>query len=224
MATPAHVVAFVRTYWPMAVDIQKRYNIPALVAISQAAVEVMWGRAILPGTNNLFNIMCHSTWKDCYETKAIEEINGRDVWVTSRFRKYKSTKESFEDYARFLTTQPLYVDAFKTSSPEAFLREIHRPKRYNTDPKKPIGYATRSTYASAIINDIFPLVKGALAQLNYNLIPWPINVSIPQKSKANDSIVDVGFMLVGFSLLGYGVYRGVKAFRTKQKKRVLRNG
>lgn len=224
MAVPAHVLAFVRNYWPMAVDIQRRFNIPALVSISQAAIETGWGRAVLPGTNNLFNTMCHSTWTKCKTVQAVEEVNGKDVIMTSRFRVYTSVKESFEDYAKFLTTQSLYKDAFSTNSPEAFIREIHRPKRFNTDPRKPIGYATRSTYASDIITGVFPLVKKALQQLNYNLLPWPININMPQKQKANNSIVDVGFMLLGFGLLGYGAYRAVKAFHTKRKKQVLQNG
>lgn len=57
------------------------------------------------------------------------------------FRAYNSAADGFTDHGRFLKDNKRYEKAFSTSTPEAFITEVHRA-----------GYATDPSYSSKIIN------------------------------------------------------------------------
>jgi len=86
------------------------------------------------------------TYQDKYKLPGQVMISGMgkgefySYRVYSKFRKYPSAKDSFIDHGRFLRDNPRYKKAFLTSTPEAFITEVHRA-----------GYATDPLYSSALI-------------------------------------------------------------------------
>ncbi len=109
--------------------IEEKYGIPWQVTYAQATLETGYGRRA-PG-NNYFWIKWNTGWT--YTTK--EVINGKEVEVSASFRWYESMEESFEDYAKLLTSNPRYSWAFKfKDNPEMFLQEI-KNAWYATDPE-----------------------------------------------------------------------------------------
>lgn len=61
--------------------------------------------------------------------------------VYGKFRKYASAKDAFIAHGTFLKNNPRYAKAFLTTTPEAFIVEVHKA-----------GYATDPTYSSKIIS------------------------------------------------------------------------
>jgi flagellar protein FlgJ len=136
---------FVETLWPYAQRAAERLGVDAEVILSQAALETGWGKYILSDKQgssfNLFNIKADSRWPGEYVSKnALEYRDGRAINEQSRFRAYDSYQDSFEDYVRFLQTQPRYQDALRqVGDGEAFIEALHKA-----------GYATDPHYADKI--------------------------------------------------------------------------
>lgn len=128
-----HVRKFITKALPLALEVQDRYGIPYGVCLAQAALETGWGRYVKG--NNYFGIKGRGQ-----DFATHEYVNGEKVYVVDSFRAYKSMEDSFDDYGRFLSTQPRYADAFKTNSPEEFAKELQRA-----------GYATDPEYANKLI-------------------------------------------------------------------------
>jgi flagellar protein FlgJ len=136
---------FVDTLWPYAQSAAERLGVDAEVILSQAALETGWGKYILSDRQgssfNLFNIKADSRWPGDYVSKnALEYRDGRAINEQSRFRAYDSYQASFDDYVRFLQTQPRYRDALQhVGDGEAFIEALHKA-----------GYATDPQYADKI--------------------------------------------------------------------------
>jgi len=136
---------FVDTLWPYAQRAAQRLGVDAEVILSQAALETGWGKYILSDKQgssfNLFNIKADSRWPGDFVAKnALEYRDGRPLNEQSRFRAYDSYQDSFDDYVRFLQTQPRYQDALQhVGDGEAFIEAIHKA-----------GYATDPQYADKI--------------------------------------------------------------------------
>ncbi len=111
--TPAQGIdtgTFVKNITPLALDIQKRYNLLASLSLSQAILNTNYNPAVgdsslnklSTATNNLFKI-----------TKDISTIKGGSYIITedgmdTDYTKYTSMKECFEDYAKIITTNSEY--------------------------------------------------------------------------------------------------------------------
>lgn len=63
--------------------------------------------------------------------------------VYGKFRKYPSASASFIDHGKFLRDNSRYSKAFSTTTPEAFITEVHKG-----------GYATDPEYSLKVINII----------------------------------------------------------------------
>lgn len=113
----------------LAKNIESKYGIPWQVTYAQATLETGYGRSA--PNNNYFWIK----WGNWSKLKTKENINWREVEINANFRWYNSMEESFEDYARLLTTNPRYQGAFqyKELDPELFLKNIIK-SGYATDP------------------------------------------------------------------------------------------
>ncbi len=129
-----HVQEFIAKAKPLALKVQEKYGVPYGVCIAQAALETGWGRYIKG--NNYFGIKGQGQ-----EFGTHEYVNGKKINIVDSFRAYESMEDSFEDYGRFLSTQPRYAEAFKVSTPEEFARELQRA-----------GYATDPEYANKLIS------------------------------------------------------------------------
>ena len=153
------ITAYINKYWKYAQDIERKYKIPALVSISQSAVETGWGTS-KPG-NMMFGIKAGSNWKGATQNLLTTEIltaeqvkklnnvqsitrlesNKYKVRVYQKFRAYPSIKASFEDYAKLLTQSSRYKKAFATNNPYSFAYEIAKA-----------GYATATNYYNSLKN------------------------------------------------------------------------
>ncbi len=129
---------FIASIAPKAQEIQRRYGVPASIAIAQAALESGWGRSA-PG-NNLFGIKAGSSWQGGTMNVATHEFrNGAMRAETDAFRSYSSTEQSMENYGQFLAGNSRYAGVVGASN-------AHQA----TDALQRAGYATAPNYASTL--------------------------------------------------------------------------
>ena len=80
--------------------------------LAQAAEETGWGKHVLPGTNNIFNIKASPDWHGPTKTFNVWEIeNGKKVWKDQDFRVYGSAEEALLDRVKFLKENSRYAKA-----------------------------------------------------------------------------------------------------------------
>jgi len=117
--------------------LQSLYQIPKGVVLAQWALESSWGRNNL-GVSNYFGHTFAATKRFMSNPRYVmrSELIHTAGQITSgkptSFSAYSSIAECFDVHGQYLSRSPLYVNAFKQQSPEAFAREI--AKRYATDP------------------------------------------------------------------------------------------
>ncbi|MBD3634974.1 MAG: flagellar assembly peptidoglycan hydrolase FlgJ [Methylophaga sp.] len=135
---------FVEKLWPYAERAAEKLGVAPEVILSQAALETGWGKHILADQQgssfNLFNIKAHRWDGDTVAKNALEYRDGIALHEQSQFRVYDSYQHSFDDYVRFLQTQPRYSQALQhVGDPNAFIEQLHKA-----------GYATDPQYADKI--------------------------------------------------------------------------
>lgn len=176
MNKPDTDLPFLKRYLPYALDVQRRYGVPALVALSQHIYE--GGRENKNRQHNLFgikpwkgsvNTQVQRTWEvhDSPNVKyakvyAIEPY-GPGKWkytVDQPFEAYPSEAAAYDAYGRFLRAQPRYRPAFAVrSDPAAFAQALAGA-----------GYATDPDYANKLVEMIAQLKKKCVAY-GFSLIP-----------------------------------------------------
>lgn len=120
---------FFSQYMPMARQIEKETGVPAMLILSQAALESNYGKSA-PGFN-FFGIK-----GDGQQLMTTEVINGQSVRVPANFRSYGSAIDSFRDHARLISTSPNYakvMEAARTGDPIKVAQAIG-DSPYATDP------------------------------------------------------------------------------------------
>ncbi|KDE40443.1 MAG: flagellar assembly peptidoglycan hydrolase FlgJ [Nitrincola lacisaponensis] len=132
---------FVDSLLPLAEEMGAELGVDPRVLLAQAALETGWGRFIINGSNNLFNIKADSRWPgERVSVSTLEYRDGVAAKEVAAFRAYGSYAESFRDYVDFLRTNPRYQVALQnTADPAAYLRELQAA-----------GYATDPAYAQKI--------------------------------------------------------------------------
>ncbi len=130
---------FVEKLWPYAERAAEKLGVAPEVILSQAALETGWGKHILADQKgssfNLFNIKAHRWDGDTVAKNALEYRDGKALHEQSQFRAYDSYQHSFDDYVRFLQTQPRYSEALQhVDDPNAFIEQLHEAG-YATDPQ-----------------------------------------------------------------------------------------
>ncbi|MEE9460392.1 MAG: glucosaminidase domain-containing protein [Bacteroidales bacterium] len=129
---------YIDQYKNWAIDEMKRSGIPASITLAQGMLESNNGNSTLATRgNNHFGIKCHD-WKG-------KSIRHDDDKKNECFRKYKSARDSYIDHTNFLMNGPRYSFLFELDQTDykAWARGL-----------KKAGYATSSTYASALIRII----------------------------------------------------------------------
>lgn len=152
---------FIDAVLPHAEKAAKALGIPARVLVAQAALETGWGKHQIrhaDGTAsfNLFGIKADKSWSgDKVRTMTHEYEGGRMERQEAKFRSYGSIAESFEDYARFLKSNPRYEQALRhQGSAHQFVSGLQKA-----------GYATDPSYAQKIMRIAYgPTVQVALNQ------------------------------------------------------------
>ncbi len=109
------------------------WDIPASVCLAQWALESAWGTSMPPGSNNPFGIKAIGT-QPSVVSLTHEEIEGRLVVVSARFRAFASLPEAFSAHAELLATNSHYAKArLVRHDPDAFARALTGV--YATDPR-----------------------------------------------------------------------------------------
>lgn len=133
--------AYIEDTEKMAVRIARKNNILPSVMLAQSILESNWGRSELSREyNNYFGIK--EVKKDqgiVFETE--EYVDGESGRYMENFKKYSSKRESFEHYAKLLSTAKRY-------------EKVKTAKNYKEAAKyiKEGGYATDPSYADKIIS------------------------------------------------------------------------
>jgi len=134
---------FIKEIYAQTYQLAKDNGIPHDFIMAQIIQETGWGKHILEGTHNIFNIKADSSWKGETSSHNVWEIeHGKKVWVDAKFRKYTSYEESVKDWLNFLHDNKRYTALFeeKNLSIEEFAHRI-----------QDAGYATDPHYAENII-------------------------------------------------------------------------
>jgi len=148
---------FVRSVWSAAERVAKKIGISAKAMVAQAALETGWGRHVIrkadgASSYNLFGIKSHGWQGDSVKVPTLEFRGGIPAKEMASFRAYGSLEECFEDYARFLQSNPRYRDALQAGDdPEAFVKAL-----------QDAGYATDPDYAEKITRIMKGPVLGAV--------------------------------------------------------------
>jgi flagellum-specific peptidoglycan hydrolase FlgJ len=129
---------YIETYKGLAMTEMRRTGIPASITLAQGILESGNGNSTLAvKANNHFGIKCHD-WNG-------PSIKQDDDRKNECFRKYRNPEKSYKDHSDFLTGRSRY----------AFLFDL-KPDDYKAWARglKKAGYATSSSYASALIKII----------------------------------------------------------------------
>lgn len=131
-------LAYIEIYFPIAVEQQQAYGIPASITLAQGLLESAAGRSTLASEgNNHFGIKCHKDWEG-------GKMYRDDDAAGECFRTYNSPLESFIDHSKFLKRKR-YASLFELSVEDyaGWARGLKR-----------CGYATDPNYADRLISII----------------------------------------------------------------------
>lgn len=142
-------VNFVNQHSAVAKQVAQASGIPVDYMLGQAGHETGWGKFEIQhkdGTpsHNLFGIKATAGWTGkVAEVSTTEYVNGSPQKTVARFRAYDSYAESFQDYARLISTAPRYAQAKQSTSAQDFATGLQKA-----------GYATDPNYATKLGNAI----------------------------------------------------------------------
>jgi peptidoglycan hydrolase FlgJ len=145
--TPGDADSFLDAIRPHAEKAAQALGVPTRAIMAQAVLETGWGRRIPRDTDgrptlNLFGIKAGSNWSGkTVETGTQEYVDGEFRDESARFRAYGSLSETFDDYVKFLSRNPRYVEALRKDSVGDFAQGLQKA-----------GYATDPAYARKIVD------------------------------------------------------------------------
>ncbi len=87
-----------------------KWRIPASVSLAQWALESSWGAAMPPGSNNCFGIKA-VVGQPSVSCVTHEDVGGRMVGITAKFRAFASIGDAFDQHAQLLATSHYYEPA-----------------------------------------------------------------------------------------------------------------
>ncbi|SEW06395.1 peptidoglycan-binding protein [Luteibacter sp. 329MFSha] len=103
---------FIKRIYPAAIKVAQETGMSWELLLAQAAHETGWGKKVLEGTNNVYNIKASSEWKGKTKTFRVWErdaVSNEKYWTDSAFRVYDSVEESIRDRVKFLRDNPRYA-------------------------------------------------------------------------------------------------------------------
>ncbi|MDD5406857.1 MAG: peptidoglycan-binding protein [Sulfurovaceae bacterium] len=155
---------FIQKLYPAAIKVSKETGMSWELILAQAAQETQWGKSVLPGTNNIFNIKASNDWHgETKEFRVWEIENGKKVWVIDEFRVYDSIEESLMDRVDFLKNNPRYTKAGLFD--DGTLGNLEK----EAVVLQKAGYATDPKYADNLIAvSNGPTMKRALSDISLN--------------------------------------------------------
>lgn len=137
--TSNDIIRYISKYKNIALAQEKSFGIPASITLAQGILESGAGKSMLTvHANNHFGIKAGSSWRGDIYMAWDDEIN------KSRFRKYSSAKESFDDHAKVLKGNRYSF---------LFSKSVYDYRAWAYGLQK-AGYATATNYAKALIGYI----------------------------------------------------------------------
>ncbi len=136
----ADIQAYISKYKQIALEQERKYDIPAPITLAQGILESGAGKSGLARmANNHFGIKSYGGWTGRVYAAWDDEAR------KSLFRCYNSVEESFNDHSRFLKDNGRYSSLFAKSKFDyrGWANGLQRA-----------GYATSPTYAKALIGYI----------------------------------------------------------------------
>ncbi len=132
---------FVASVWPHAQRAAEKLGVTPQALIAQAALETDWGKHV-GGNNNLFGIKASANWHGATKTLPTTEFsNGATHRETASFRSYASVADSFDDFAKMMSSNPRYAAVLGAGSDNARFAHALQQAGYATDP----AYAAKIT-------------------------------------------------------------------------------
>lgn len=136
-ATPR---AFVEEMLPHAQAASRKTGVPVELMMGQAALETGWGKSQIKMVDgqpsyNLFGIKATGWSGKVAEVMTTEYRNGIANKQSERFRAYESYTQSFEDYARLISSNPRYKDALQQQGDIQGMANAIQRGGYATDPR-----------------------------------------------------------------------------------------
>lgn len=159
---------FIAQLRPLAERAAQRLGVAPEALLAQAALETGWGKAVIrhpdgSSSYNLFNIKADHRWAgEQVSRQTLEYRGGVAQRETAQFRAYGSFAESFDDYTRFLESNPRYGDALQqTGNAKAFIRALQEAG-YATDP----DYARKISHIldRSLVAEARPMLKNPEAR------------------------------------------------------------
>lgn len=133
------ILTYISEYRDIALEHEKKYGIPASITLAQGILESGAGQSLLTiNANNHFGIKAGSNWTGAVYLAWDDEAD------KSRFRKYASAEESYDDHAQVLRGSR-YSALFSKSVYD------YRAWAYGLQQA---GYASDTNYAKALIGYI----------------------------------------------------------------------
>lgn len=134
------ILNYINKYKDIALEQEKQYGVPATITLAQGILESGAGKSGLTrNANNHFGIKAFGGWTGPIYQAWDDEPN------KSRFRVYNTAAESFRDHSIFLKNNSRYRSLFSKS--------VYDYRGWAIGLQK-AGYATATTYASALIGFI----------------------------------------------------------------------
>ncbi|MEZ5565140.1 MAG: glucosaminidase domain-containing protein [Gammaproteobacteria bacterium] len=133
--------AFIQEIWPLAVQAGEKLGVNPRAIVAQAALETGWGQRQIRDDagvsgNNLFGIKADKSWSGQRVTvSTLEFEDGLPKPQRAQFRAYPNLQAGFEDYVRFLQTNPRYSDALQSGGNAQVYAERLQSAGYATDPR-----------------------------------------------------------------------------------------
>lgn len=160
-------VDFIRNLLPQAEAAARELGISAKTLVAQAALETGWGKHQIKNADgspsyNFFGIKAHGQWNGASVSKTTQEYSGGTAHAeVAAFRSYSSPAEAFNDYVKFIKSNPRYADALQHGG------DGHR----YAEGLQRAGYATDPAYAQKIGKiSSGPLMTAALSTSDKTMI------------------------------------------------------
>ncbi len=178
--SPSEIRAYINKYKALALEQENLYGIPAPITLAQGILESSAGTSgLATQANNHFGIKALGGWSGGIY------LAWDDEPTKSKFRVYKSAKESYTDHSKILKSNSRYQSLFNIS--------VYDYRGWAHGLQK-AGYATSKAYAKALIGyiDAYELysINGGVKLRSTKKGTLAKTTKIEELSQTEDYVVD----------------------------------
>ena len=178
--SPTEIRAYIEKYKSLALEQENLYGIPAPITLAQGILESSAGTSgLATQANNHFGIKALGGWSGGIY------LAWDDEPVQSKFRVYKSVKESYTDHSQLLKNNSRYQSLFNIS--------VYDYRGWAHGLQK-AGYATAKGYAKALIGyiDAYELysINGGVKLRSTKKASLAKTTKIEELTQTEDYVID----------------------------------